>query len=548
MTPDHKTIDAIDLGIVWDRLISIADEILLAIVRTAFSVGVREAWDLACVVFDARGRCIAQATQSMPAFIGTAPATLAHMLERFPIDQWQPGDAVVTNDPWLGTGHTPDLCMARPVFYRGKRVGFVMTISHLPDVGGAGLSVLNTSVYHEGLILPVSRLVEAGRWNPTLKALIEANVRTPATVLGDIEAGLAGCTRGETLIGELLRETGLEDLQAVSDGLISQSERALRNAITAIADGVYRNAVEVETVDGTVTLHCAVHIAGDAITIDFAGTDPSVAHAINVPFCYTAAFACYAIKCLITPRIPNNFGALAALRVTAPPGCILNAMPPSATGGRHAVGWFIVPLIHGALARVLPEAVQAESGMASLIICHTGRAGGEAGSVQFFAAGGLGAMQGLDGASCTPSPTNNSVVPAEIWESETGLRVNHRRLLCDSGGPGEFRGGLGQEVSLTNLRPEPVTLFLFGMRTRFAAAGMLGGQPGSLRRYRVNGQPIAAKGQITLDPGQTLCIQEAGGGGYGDPKRRHPDRVRADVLAGAVSVESAWSEYGVRIA
>ncbi|MEY3666012.1 MAG: hypothetical protein RLZZ153_2194, partial [Pseudomonadota bacterium] len=157
-------IDAVDLGIMWDRMIAITDEILLSIVRTAFSVGVREAWDLACVIFDAQGRSMAQATQSMPAFIGTAPATMQHMLQRFPPECWQAGDVVATNDPWLGTGHTPDLCLARPVFFEGRLRGFVMTISHLPDIGGAGLSVMNTSVYQEGLLLPIVKVLERGHW------------------------------------------------------------------------------------------------------------------------------------------------------------------------------------------------------------------------------------------------------------------------------------------------------------------------------------------------------------------------------------------------
>jgi N-methylhydantoinase B len=542
-----SAIDAVDLGIMWDRVIAITDEILLAIVRTAFSVGVREAWDLACVIFDTNGRSMAQATQSMPAFIGTAPATMMHMLQQFPPESWQPGDVVATNDPWLGTGHTPDLCLARPVFFQGHLVGFVMTISHLPDIGGAGLSVMNTSIYQEGLLLPIVKIVERGHWVGSLRSLIETNVRTPDLVFGDIEAGIAGCSRGERLLGEFLQEYGLSDLMELADGIIQQSEQAMRDAIRSIPDGVYRHQIDVETVDDTVRLMCAVRIEGDLLHVDFQGSGPCSSYAINVPLCYTRAFAAYAVKCLTTPRIPNNLGSLLALRVTAPEGCILNALKPAPTGGRHAVGWFIVPLIHGALASVIPHEVQAESGMASLFICQTGAAGGEAGSIQFFMAGGLGAMQGRDGAACTPSPTNNAVVPAEVWESETGVRLNYRRLLCDSGGAGEFRGGLGQEASLTNLRHEPVTLFLFGMRTRVPASGFLGGQPGALRVYELDGKPIPSKGRITLAPGQTLRIQEAGGGGYGDPRRRDPQRVLADVRAGAVSIEGAWRDYGVRI-
>ena len=190
-----KTLDPIDLGIAWDRLIAITDEVLRSIVRTAFSVGVREAWDLACVLFDARGRSIAQATLSMPAFIGTAPLTMAHMLRRFPADEWAEGDVVATNDPWLGTGHTPDLCLARPIFHRGRLAGFVMTISNLPDIGGAGLSVANTSLFQEGLILPVCKLHERGESVALLHELIAANVRTPEERIGDLSAQVAANRR-----------------------------------------------------------------------------------------------------------------------------------------------------------------------------------------------------------------------------------------------------------------------------------------------------------------------------------------------------------------
>ena len=542
-----KQIDAVDLGIMWDRLIAITDEILLSIVRTAFSVGVREAWDLACVMFDAQGRSIAQATLSMPAFIGTAPLTMQHMLKKFPAHTWQDGDVVVTNDPWLGTGHTPDICIARPVFKNGTLVGFVMNISHLPDIGGVGLSVMNTEVYQEGLMLPVCKLYEAGERVQYLHDLIAGNVRTPEQVFGDIMADISGCMVGERLIGEFMDEYGLGDLAALADSIIGQSEAAIRKEISAIPDGVYRNEIEVETVTDAVTLACAVTVNGDSVDIDFAGTGPTAPDAINVPLCYTRAWATYTIKTLTTPTIPNNVGALLPVAVAAPMGCILNAQRPAPTGGRHSIGWFIVPLIMGALAEAMPDRVQADSGMASLFICHNSPSGGEAGSTQYFLAGGVGGMNGIDGQHTTPSPTNNAVVASEVWENETGVRINYRRLLPDSGGPGEFRGGLGQIASMTNTRDDTVAIFMFGMRTEFPARGALGGKPGSTRMFEVDGKPVPPKGRLELKPGETFTIAEAGGGGYGDPMRRDPARVLDDVRTGAVTVAGAARDYGVTV-
>jgi N-methylhydantoinase B len=552
-----KTLDPIDLGIAWDRLIAITDEVLQSIVHTAFSVGVREAWDLACVLFDAQGRSIAQATLSMPAFIGTAPLTMAHMLKRFPAQEWAEGDVVATNDPWLGTGHTPDLCLAQPIVHRGRLVGFVMTISHLPDIGGAGLSVTNTSLYQEGLILPVCKLHEAGRAVPLLRELITANVRTPDLVFGDIGAGIAGGALAARRVSEFLDEAGFDDLQALADGIIQRSEAAMRAAIADIPDGRYAHRIEVETVDDRVALACTVAVTGDTMCIDFEGTGPMAHHAVNVPACYTEAFARYAIKCMTVPGIPNNLGMLQPIAVRIPEGCILDAQRPAATGGRHTVGWFIVPLLHGALAQAIPQRVQADAGMASLFIGLVDKVNAHAAaamihpgtrqalSVQYFLAGGLGGMQGLDGRATTPSPTNNAVVATEIWEAETGVRVEHRRLLPDSGGPGTFRGGLGQEAALTNASSQTVTLFLFGLRTEIPAQGLLGGRSGSPRRYHVNGQPIPPKGRLDLQPGQTLTVTEAGGGGWGDPRHRDPARVHEDVQRGFVTPAAALRDYGV---
>jgi N-methylhydantoinase B len=540
-----QAIDAVSLGIMWDRLIAITDEILTAIVRTAFSVGVREAWDLACVAFDREGRAIAQGTLSMPAFIGTAPLTMKHMLAKYPAEMLRPGDVLVTNDPWLGTGHTPDICVARPVFRDDRVVGFIMTITHLPDVGGAGLAIGNPDLYHEGLILPVCKLVEAGEPNALVYDILEGNVRVADEVMGDVEANVTGTAVGARLMGEFMEEYGLTDLQALADGIIAQSETALRRELATIPDGVYRNAAQIETVTEALDLACAVTIEGDHAEIDFAGSGPAQPVAINVPLCYTKSFATYAMKCLTTPGIPNNEGTVRPLSVSAPAGSILNAQKPSPTGGRHTVGWFIVPLIMGALAGQLPDRVQADSGMATLILVNTTRPDGREVATQYFLAGGLGAMDGKDGQHAVPFPTNNAVVPTEVWERETGMRVLYRRLVPDTGGPGTFRGGVGQEAALRNDSERVVSVSLFGLRTRFPARGFAGGRDGARRRFAINGEEIPPKGRFDLRPGDTLVIREAGGGGFGDPGRRDPRALAADMAAGLATQEGIARDYGI---
>jgi N-methylhydantoinase B len=541
------SVDPVDLGILWDRLVAVTDEILTAIVRTAFSVGVREAWDLACVLFDKDGRSIAQATLSMPAFIGTAPFTMKHMLARFPADTLRPGDVLVTNDAWKGTGHTPDICVARPVFHEGRLQGFVMTITHLPDIGGNGLKIENTEIYQEGLMLPPCRLYRAGEANQELLELIRLNVRTPDQVMGDIMANVGGTAVGERLLLELMEEYRLDDLAPLAEAIVDGSERTIRSRIADIPDGTWRNAIEVEAVEGTVRLACAVTVRGDSVHLDFAGTGPVARHAINVPLCYTRAFAAYTIKCLTAPALPNNEGAVLPIAIDVPEGCILDARRPAATGGRHTVGWFIVPLIMGAMADAVPGRVQADSGMASLILVNGTHPDGREVVTQYFLAGGLGAMDGLDGHQTTPFPTNNAVVPTEIFENETGVHIRHRRLLPDSGGPGRHRGGLGQEAEIVNASGHDLAVSIFGMRTLKPARGLHGGRPGVARSFAINGGPIPAKGRHVLAPGDVLTIREAGGGGFGDPRERHREAVLRDLAAGFVTPESARADYGVDV-
>ena len=344
-------IDPVSLGIMWDRLISITDEVLSALVRTSFSSNVRDSYDLSVLLFSANGMSLAQGTYSVPSFTGTGPATLRHMLARFPPDTLRPGDIIVTNDPWLGTGHLYDINVMGPVFRHGRLAGYSMSITHLPDIGGRGFSATARSVYEEGLRLPVCALVRAGEPNRELLELIRTNVRVPDHVVGDLNANITCNAVAGRLLVEFMDEYHIEDLVPLSRQILELSERAMRERIREIPDGRYDHRVRIEGEESPITLACAVAIDGDRCHIDFGGTDPAIDFGINVPLCYTRAFAAYAVKCLTTPMIPNNEGSFAPITVSAPEGCILNAQPPFPTGGRHIVGHFVTPLVMGALAR-----------------------------------------------------------------------------------------------------------------------------------------------------------------------------------------------------
>lgn len=537
------TIDAISLGVQWDRLISIGDEIINSLVRTSFSTNVRESYDLSCLVFDSLGRPVAQGSYSVPSFTGTAAATLQAMLARFPAETLRPGDVLMTNDPWLGTGHLFDVNVMQPIFRKDRIVGYSMSITHLPDIGGAGFAATAKEVYEEGLRLPICYMARGGVLNEEILDVVRTNVRVPDQTLGDLMANMACTTVGARMVNEFLDEYRMDDIDALSEAILTQSEQAMRAQIALLPDGVYRNAIQIEGTDRPLTLACAVTIDGDQVHVDFNGTDAAIQSAINVPLCYTRAMSTYAIKCLTTPSIPNNHGSVAPVSVTAPTGCLLNAVSPSPTGGRHIVGHFVVPLIFGALADVAPERVQADSGMLDLINMNGVTRDGRPVASIFFASGGFGALSQLDGAPTTPSPSNMTGTSIEVWENLTGMFIESKRLLTDSGGAGEFRGGLGQRIEFINDSAGDVTISCLAGRTEFAPKGLRGGKDGGLRRVLINGNEVHPKGRYVLKQGDRLTTLEAGGGGFGDPTKRDPKALAGDVAQGFVSAEAAASVY-----
>jgi N-methylhydantoinase B len=529
----------------WDRLIAITDEIVSTLVRTSFSTIVSESYDLTVVVLDAEGHLVAQGSYSIPVFIGTAPLTLKYMLQRYPPETLRPGDILVTNDPWLGTGHIFDICVMRPVFRKGQIVAYTMSITHLPDIGGIGFSAAASEIYQEGLRLPVVKLVEEGRINPFLVDLIRVNVRVPEQTMGDILANVTCNEVGSRFLLEFMDEYGIDDLGPLSRAIRETSEAAMREKIGEMKPGTYENEIQLEGIDEPITLACRVEVGRDTVEIDLAGTGPAVRRGINVPFCYANAMALYSIKCLTIPSIPNNEGSVQPVRVTAPEGCILNAMPPSPTGGRHIIGHFVSPLIFGALAEAAPDKVQADCGMIDILTVQGRHRDGRDISTLFFASGGFGSLEGHDGPEVTPGPSNMAVVPVEVWESLTSMTVKRKSLTADSGGPGAARGGLGQEVVLRNDTGHPMTVFCMANRTEFPALGFGGGRPGARRETRINGATVHPKGDYRLEPGGEVTLLQAGGGGWGDPADRPPELLRRDLENGLVTPEGARRDYGV---
>lgn len=565
-TVPHRTdFDPIEVEIMWSRLASIVDEASSVLVRSAFSPIVREANDYACVLMDARGRSLAESSSSIPCFNATLPVTVAHFLKRFPAQTWLAGDIVITNDPWLGTGHLPDFTIATPIFAGQRLVGFAGTIAHLSDIGGTLMGADTKEVFEEGLLVPIMRLARAGEINDDLINILKANVRVPEYVVGDLHAQIAAVEVCAQRLQELVLEQGPESLETIAEVMHGLAEATMRRAIAGIPDGTYCGSVESDGYSEPLRIEAAVTVRGDEILVDYRGSSPQVdIGAVNSPLCYTYAYTAYPIKCAIDPETPKNDGSFRPIRVTAPEGSIVNPKYPAAVNARHLTGHLLSGAIYGALAEVIPNRVIAESGSAPVLCALFSGIGrdGKRYSEQLFAGGGMGARPDRDGLHCTPFPSNSTAGSIEIHESMAPLIYWRKEIDCDSGGPGEHQGGCGQRVVIQVAGKTPVTVSFRADRLRSVAKGYFGGLPGSPSRLTLfngagaladalegrAGQAIDPKGQTRLLPGDVIEIVFAGGGGFGDPRARDRDLVLANVQDGLISRATAKRVYGVRVA
>ncbi|MGB3249631.1 MAG: hydantoinase B/oxoprolinase family protein, partial [Tabrizicola sp.] len=450
-TPDPTR--EIRLQVMWNRLISVVEEQAMTLLRTAFSTSVREAGDLSAGVFDPEGRMLAQAVTGTPGHVNTMAEAVLHFIAEIGRDAMFPGDTYVTNDPWKGTGHLHDITMVSPSFLGDRLVGFFACTAHVVDVGGRGFGADGKSVYEEGLQIPILKFAERGVVNRILVQMLRANVREPDQVVGDFYS-LAACNDvGHRRLIAMMDEIGLTSLEGLGSFIFSRTAAAMRDRIAALPRGSWSNTLLTDGYDRPVRLACTVRI-GDGVTVDFTGTDPISRHGINVPVIYTKAYASYALKCVVAPDIPNNWASLEPFTVASPVN-ILNAERPAPVSVRHVIGHLVPDLVLGALAQALPGRVLAE-GAAALWNIHmsvrpvAGGAGRRA-EILMFNSGGMGARPGLDGLSATAFPSGVMTMPIEATEQAGPVVIWRKELRPDSGGDGEFRGGLGQVIEIEPL-------------------------------------------------------------------------------------------------
>lgn len=530
--------DPITLEIIWSKLISALDEAAIALVRTAFSPILREANDFACVFTDTSGHSIGQSGLSLPSFLNTIPVTVQHFLRKFPPSQLQDGDILITNDPWIASGHLSDATLAMPVFHQGRFIGMAGVCGHLSDIGGRQRSADARELFEEGLQIPMIRLWRAGQPDPLVLEFIERNVRTPYEVFGDLTALISALNVARRRVLETMEDYQLTELATFGRQVQHIAEIAMRRAINEIPDGEYEGFVTMDGYETPLRIQCALRIKGSDMEIDYAGSSRRQSRAINSVLNYTISYSVYPIKCVLDPLTRNNAGSIRPIKVVAPEDCIVNPRKPAPVGARSITGHMLHGAIFECLAQAIPDKVQASSYGPGWSVTMSGvHFDGAPFAANYVFTGGQGASKVQDGISCVRFPSNVCNTPIEMIESSVPARVEEKSLIADSGGLGTNRGGLGQRVSIKILGDAPITLSLLADRTKAGAPGHGGGYQGRCGVCLLNSRQIDSKQRINAKPGDVLTLETPGGGGYGPPELRPTDAFERDLQGGYVTTK-----------
>ncbi|HJU18386.1 MAG TPA: hydantoinase B/oxoprolinase family protein [Stellaceae bacterium] len=554
--------DPARFAVVKNALASAAEEMKIVLAKTAYSPLLKVAGDYSCGLFDAAGNMVAQGPD-LPIHLGSMPDAVRAVVARFP--EILPGDAFIHNDPYHGGSHLPDVNVVMPAFYGERLLGFGCVRAHWPDVGSAtpGSYGAVTEIYGEGLRLPPVRLYRDGRPDPDIEALIFANVRTPAERRGDLAAQVAANRRGVERLAELAGRYGADELVQIMDEVLDYSETMMRAALRTLPDGEAHFA-DVFDGDGIIapgaeadepfTVRLAVRKRGDAITIDFTGSDRAVPGPMNAPLTVTASGVYCALKMIADPKslIPPNSGCWRPVTVTAPKGSVVNAEAPApVVYANHEMSHRVADMVMAAMFALSPHTVMAASQGTSAVVTFGGldpRRGERYVSYESLK-GGFGARPTKDGINAVASTISNMMnTPVEILEMSFPLRVEEYALVPDSGGAGAWRGGLGVRRVWRVLDHEAHAAVCCE-RSLVPPFGLAGGRPGAPMRLKLElpdgtTRPLNSKGAFQIPAGGRLVLEAPGSGGYGPPAERNPALLREDVVDGYVSEEGARREYG----
>lgn len=555
-------VDPITLEVVRNAAVAIAEEMNATLIRTSYSPNIKDRRDCSCALFDFRGEMVSQA-ENIPVHLGAMPHSVAAAVEAFPRDTLAPGDAILLNDPFHGGAHLPDLTLVTPVFVDDELTAFTANRAHHSDIGGGragSVTADSTEIYQEGLRIPPVKLFEAtdgddhdGAVNEGVLDLVLTNVRTPDERQGDLRAQQAANQTGVRRLKELSDRYSRGTLVEAMDEIKAYSERRMRAEIESLPDGTYSFTDQLDG-DGyghnDLEIVVEITVAGEEITVDFAGTAGQVEGAINAPIAVTTSATYYAIRCVTDPEIPPNHGCYRPVEIDAPPGTIVNAQPPAAVvGGNLEVSQRATDTILGAFAQQVPERALGGCQGTMNNVTFGGTDPRDDSPYAFYETegGGFGGRinkDGMDGVHVHMSNTLNT--PAEVLETAYPLRVNRYEYRVDSGGPGKHRGGLGLQRDI-QVKHDSV-FSLLADRRRHPPYGIAGGEPGKPGEDYLteNGETtrIPPKSTHHLEAGDTISIRTPGGGGYGDPAERAREAIEMDIKLGKLTLEAAREQYG----
>ena len=551
------TLSPIDVELLRNAMGSIADEMYISLMKSAYSTNIKERRDHSTAIFDAKGRVVVQG-ESMPLHLASMLGLVEIVLERYGADNLAPGDIVISNDPFVGRGsHLPDVAMVSPVFTGGDLTLFVSNIAHHADIGGMAPGSMAggmTEIYQEGLRIPPIKLVRGGQLQQEVMDLILLNVRVPEERIGDYNAQIAASRLGARRCQALIEKWGEAVIAEGCDAIIAAVAQRIRLAVGDLADGVYRfgDVIDDDGMDASlIPVQVAITVAGESITFDFTGSAPQVRGNINVTVAGLQACCLYAMKVLLDPDCPQNHGMLDPVTIRAPEGTIVNAAFPAASAARAQTGQRIVDLIFGALADALPDRIIAAGNGANTSASFFGR--GPDGRFYVYletlggGAGGRAYADGTDGVQV--HMTNTSNLPIEALENEYPLLIERYELVRDSGGAGTWRGGMGIRRVY---RAIDHTLTFSGQGERFVTPpwGLFGGDAGATGRFDVmsdsgESQRLASKpSALEITPQEVITVTTPGAGGYGEPGGRNRDRVIDDYRSGRFSADYLIRHYG----
>jgi N-methylhydantoinase B len=547
-----------DYAVISQALIAATHEMGAKLIRSAYSTIVRDASDASSALLDSDGQAVAQA-ELLIQQLGSLSATFGPCAEHHPVDTLVEGDFYINNDPFHGGQHLPDVFIFSPIFFEGELMGFGATVAHHIDIGGGapGLNMGAREIYQEGLIIPPSRYNVERDWNGgSFERLIASNIRVPNQTIGDMNAQFAGNAIGAARVHQLCRKYGPEAVKETMALLIDYSERRMRAAIAEVPDGTFHGEDVIDDDGlggGPLTVRATVTINGDEAAVDFEGTSDQIASNMNSPFASTVSAAIGCVKAALTsPDIPYNAGITRPVTVTAPYGSLLNPKHPAPVRARMTATNRVFNAVMKALAQVVPDKVIATGFDTTTgpYLSHRSDAGYKV--YHEIIGGGYGASAHNNGCSGVDGPLGNcSNAPVETLDMDFDyFRVSEYSLIQDSGGGGEFRGGLGVRRRYEILKDD-VQYAQYGDRFQFQPEGLFAGEPGSLAYCTIERggeiSQLKSKESAWLQTGDVLTVNTGGGGGYGSPTSRAGNQLDDDVEQGKVSPEAAAAVYGADI-